>query len=305
MIPQLSPGNWSAAAQLGVAGAGDRLWGGFAPGAEVPFEITYFVPEGQVPEAPEIVVPKRRPGGGLGAVVDIDYAADYAVLSSVDELGREPGEIRDGEDTIPGQFVTYGFTVSYPDANESPEIDRLPVDITAPRGQQFVRSSLTQTRLERRGRVASYNNITPGVLGFTFNNYRRVFSEAESITTGRSLFASWVTNSFIIAIVKVLTTLLFASMAGYALARLYFPGRNLIFVLILFAQMIPGQVIFISNYLVLRDGIWGFSRLWGQSTLLNSLSGVIISGLVSAGAVFIMKQFFESIPREIEEGRDD
>ena len=65
--------------------------------------------------------------------------------------------------------------------------------------------------------------------------------------------------------------------------------------------MIPGQVNFISNYLVLRDGIFGFSRLWGQATLLNSLSGVILSGLVSAGAVFIMKQFFETIPREVEE----
>jgi multiple sugar transport system permease protein len=164
-----------------------------------------------------------------------------------------------------------------------------------------VRSTLPPTRLERLGLVASYNNIAPGALGYVFNNYRRVFNEARSITTGKSLFLSWTLNSFLIAIAKVLSTLLFASMAGYALARLRFAGSNLIFLLILFAQMIPGQVIFISNYLVLRDGIFGLSRLWDRATLLNSLSGVILSGLVSAGAVFIMKQFFETIPREVEE----
>ena len=204
----------------------------------------------------------------------------------------------DGE-VVPRTFVTYGFSIQYP--GEGPVVDALPLDVTAPRGQEFVRSELTQTRIERRGRVASFDNVAPGVLGFVFNNYRRVFNEARSITTGRSLFLSWIANSFFIAVAKVLSTLLFASMAGYALARLEFPGKNLIFVLILFAQMIPAQVIFISNYLVLRDGIFGLSRLWGQPTLLNSLWGVILSGLVGAGAVFIMKQFFESIPREIEE----
>src|SRR5690606_20774324 len=129
----------------------------------------------------------------------------------------------------------------------------------------------------------------------------RVMDEARSVTTGRSLILSWTVNSILVAIAKVRSTLALASMAGYALARLRFPGRRLIFVLILFAQMIATQVIFISNYLVLRDGIFGRSRLWGQQTLLNSLPGVILSGLVGAGAVFIMKQFFESIPREVEE----
>ena len=65
-IPQFSPRNWSAAARLGAAGANDRWWGGFAPGATVPFELTYFVPEGTTPETPEAAVPRRRPGGGFG-----------------------------------------------------------------------------------------------------------------------------------------------------------------------------------------------------------------------------------------------
>ncbi len=298
-IPQLSPRNWAAAARLGRAGANNRWWGGFAPGADVPFEIIYFVPEGQEPELPEPVVPRRRPGAGLGSVLAIDYAADYATITPVKEIERKTGRFVVRDEELSGQFVTYAFRILY--EGDGPEINRLPLDITAPRRQSYARSTLSLSRLERRGRVASYDNVAPGVLGYVLYNYRRTFSEARSITTERSLFLNWVSNSFIIGFAKVLTTLLFASMAGYALARLSFPGKNLIFILILFAQMIPGQVIFISNYLVLRDGIFSLSRLWGQTTLLNSLTGVILSGLVGAGAVFIMKQFFESIPREIEE----
>ncbi|CAN5645347.1 carbohydrate ABC transporter permease [soil metagenome] len=298
-VQQLSPRNWAAAARLGVAGAGDRWWGGFAPGANVPFEVTYFVSAGREPEVPEVDVPRRRPGAGLGARQVIDYAADYATITEIQETSREEGSYSIGGQEVSGQFVTYGFNILY--EGSGPRVRRLPLDVTVPSGQVFVRSTLAESRIERRGRVASYDNAAPGVLGYVFNNYRRTFEEARSAATGQSLFLRWTLNSFIIAAAKVLSTLLFASMAGYALARLHFPGKKLIFILILVAQMIPGQVIFISNYLVLRDGIWGLSRLWGQATLLNSLTGVIISGLVGAGAVFIMKQFFESIPREVEE----
>lgn len=298
-IPQLNPRNWSAAARLGHAGARNRLWGGFAPGAEVPFEITYFVPEGVAIETPEAVVPRRRPGTGFGAVLAVDFAADYAVMSEVVELRREAGSFRLRDEPVAGTFVTFGLTIRY--EGEGPTVERLPLDITSAPQHTYVSSTLAASRLERRGRVASFDNIAPGVLGYIFHNYRRTFNEARSITTGESLFARWTLNSFFIAIARVVTTLLFASMAGYALARLHFPGKTLIFLLVLFAQMIPGQVIFISNYLVLRDGIFGLSRLWGQPTLLNSLTGLILSGLVGAGAVFIMKQFFESIPREVEE----
>ena len=299
-IPQLSPANWAAAARQGRAGAGDMWWGGFAPGASVPFEVTYFVPDGTERGEPVFTVPRRRPGGGLGAVLVIDYAADHASVSPPTLVSEAAGTHPAGPEPVGGHFVTYAVRITFD--GEGPEVSRLPLDVEAPNRQhRYVSSTLPITRLERLGLVASYNNVAPGVLGFTFNNYRRVFDEARSITTGRSLFASWTVNSFIIAFAKVASTVLFASMAGYALARIRFPGAGLVFMLVLFAQMIPGQVIFISNYLVLRDGIFGLSRLWGQPTLLNSITGVILSGLVGAGSVFIMKQFFESVPREVEE----
>ena len=122
----------------------------------------------------------------------------------------------------------------------------------------------------------------------------------------RGLFWAWTLNSFFVAIMRVISTLLFASMAGYALARLKFPGKTFIFFALLFSMMIPGQVTFISNYLVLRDGIFGLTQLFGVPTLLNSIWAVIIGGasgsaLVAAAMVFLMKQFFESIPNEVEE----
>ena len=299
-VPQLSPANWATAARLGRAGARAPLWGGFAPGADVAFQLTYFAPDGTEPAPPSVTVPKRRPGGGLGAVQAIEYAADHASVSPAEEVERRTGSWTVRGESVAGTFVTYAVRVRY--QGEGPKLERLPLDAVAPsRAQVFVRSTLPPTRLERLGLVASYNDVAPGALGYVFTNYRRVFAEARSVTTGRSLFLSWTANSFLIALAKVLTTLLLASMAGYALARLRFPGRALIFLLILFAQMIPGQVIFISNYLVLRDGIFGLASLWGQTTLLNSLAGVVLSGMVGAGAVFIMKQFFESIPREVEE----
>ena len=302
-IPQLSPANWSAAARLGAAGEGGRWFGGFAPGAEVPFEITYFVPDGQTAAAPEIDVSRRR-SGGLQAAQQIEFAADYAQVSPAGEVSSESGSSEVRGETVEGQFVTYEFTVSYP--GDGPEVDTLPVDITAPVNQRFVRSTLAPSRLERRGRVASFDNITPGALGYVFHNYVRVFSEVRSVTTGQSLFWAWIRNSFFIAIVRVITTLLFASMAGYALARLQFPGKNFIFFALLFSMMIPGQVTFISNYLVLRDGIFGLTQLFGVQTLLNTIWAVIIGGasgsaLVAAAMVFLMKQFFESIPTEVEE----
>lgn len=303
LIPQLSPKNWAAAARLGVAGSGDRWLGGFAPSAEVPFRTTYFVPDGQEPEAPEVEVSRRRPGG-LGAAQKIDFAADYAELSAIREVSREPATypLRD-EDTA-GQFVTYEFTVSYP--GEGPKTNSLPLDLTSPANQLFVNSTLAPSRLERRGRVASFDNAAPGAVGYALRNYVRVFGEVKSVTTGQPLFLAWIRNSTVMAIARVLTTLLFASMAGYALARLRFPGRNIIFFVILFSMMIPGQVTFISNYLVLRDGIFGLTGLFGVQSLLNSLWSVIIGGasgsaLVAAGMVFLMKQFFESIPNEVEE----
>ena len=305
VIPQLQPSNWSAAARLGLAGNGDRWFGGFAPGAVVPFEIAYFVPNGVDVVEPEVEVPRRRPGAGLGAVLDIEFAADFASVSVLERRPDVPMTIVTDTEAIDGRKVSYAFTIAY--EGDGPAIDRLPLDVTAVVGMRYLESTLTASRLERRGRTASFNDVAPGVLGYVLRNYVRVFTEVRSPATRQSLFLAWIGNSFTYAAVRIVVTLLIASMAGYALARLRFRGRELIFMLVLFSQMVPLQVLFISNYLVLRDGIvtigsFTLSSLWGYpGGMLNSLTGLVFVTALNAGAVFIMKQFFESIPREVEE----
>jgi multiple sugar transport system permease protein len=100
----------------------------------------------------------------------------------------------------------------------------------------------------------------------------------------------WTANTFLVAIAAVIINLIFASMAGYALARMYLPGKNLIFGAIILLLAVPAQVTFISNYLILRD-----------LGLVGSLWGMVIWIGIDMARVFLMKQFFESIPREIEE----
>lgn len=286
---QTQPKNWLAAWRLGQLGAGNPWTGGFAPGAEIPFQISYFVPEEQEPEPPTVTVPTRRAGAGLGAIFDEIQAARYAQVSVVQEVSRRLA-VMGGRS---GQIVTYAFTIRYPRGDSAarlPTVPRLPLDVEAPRGQQYYAATLDPNRLERRGRVASWDSAAPGFLGYVFRNYLRVFNEARDPNTGASFFLRWTANTFFVCVVVVFTTLLFASLGGYALARMHLPGKNYLFAFIVFTMTVPSQATFISNYLVLRD-----------LGLLGSLWGMVVWSAVGAGAVFIMKQFFESIPREIEE----
>ncbi|MEA4883690.1 MAG: carbohydrate ABC transporter permease [Clostridia bacterium] len=289
--PQLSPTNWGAAWRLGREGGGGGWFGAFSPGARVGFSVTYEAAPDSAPAVPIVKVPRRVPGAGVGAVRLDPFASDDAQVSEVHETKRETTE--SGMVRATYEFeITHTGTLTY---------EKLPLDVEVPLYQKFVSATLAPNRLERLGRVQSWNNITGGVMPYVFYNYNRVFRENYSRTTGKSLFATWIRNSFLLSACRVITTVIIASMAGYALARLNFRGRHGLFLLTLFSMMIPGQVTFISNYLVLRDGIFGLSRLFGGGSLVNTWTGYIASTMVAGSAVFIMKQFFESLPHDLEE----
>lgn len=288
---QLSPVNWVAAYRLGREAGGNGWFGSFQPGGRLRMELTYLVPPGRPEEVIEVAVPRRVPGAGAGAVRTGPFASDVARLSPVEVVRREERE--------DGVALTFRFTIE--NASTDVAVDRVPLDVTIPQGYVLLDATLPPNRVERRGRVHSWNNIASGIIPYVFYNYHRVFTENYSRSTGANLFVTWIRNSFLVAGIKVLTTLAFASLAGYALARMHFPGKRALFILMLFSMMLPPQVLFISNYLVLRDGIFGLTRLWGGGSLLNTFTGLIISGLVGASAVFIMRQFFLSLPRELEE----
>jgi multiple sugar transport system permease protein len=98
-------------------------------------------------------------------------------------------------------------------------------------------------------------------------------------------------NSFYISFIVVVSTLLTASMAAYAFAKINFPGRELVFLLFLATMMVPGQVTIIPLFLIMKTLGWVDTHL-----------AIIVPGaLFNAFAVFLLRQFIRGIPKELEE----
>jgi multiple sugar transport system permease protein len=117
---------------------------------------------------------------------------------------------------------------------------------------------------------------------FTVAAYERLFRYSD--------YPLWAMNSVIVTVFVTAGRVFFNSLAGYALARLRFPGRNLVFSLLIAVMAVPGIVLLIPKFLVLRS-----------LTIYDTYPGMILPLLVDAGGVFIMKNFFESIPASVEE----
>jgi len=103
-------------------------------------------------------------------------------------------------------------------------------------------------------------------------------------------FIKFYWNTIVTTIAKAVGQLVFCSLAAYAFARIEFPGRNLLFVLTLSVLMVPGQVYLLPQFLIMKDLGW-----------LNSLQALIVPGLFSAFGTFLLRQFFMSLPKELEE----
>ncbi|WP_243062109.1 carbohydrate ABC transporter permease [Humibacter sp. RRB41] len=103
-------------------------------------------------------------------------------------------------------------------------------------------------------------------------------------------FPLWFMNSAIVTIFVTFGRVFFDSLAGYALARLHFRGRNVIFAGLIAVMAVPAVVLMIPKFLVIN-----------QLGIYDSYTGMIVPLLVDAAGVFIMKGFFESIPVSVEE----
>ncbi len=103
-------------------------------------------------------------------------------------------------------------------------------------------------------------------------------------------FPRWLLNTAVIAIGSALLQVVFCSMAGYAFARLDFPGKNVVFSFMLASMMIPGAVTLIPAYVLMTK--IGF---------VNTYWSLLVPGAVSAGSIFLLTQFLKSVPRELEE----
>jgi multiple sugar transport system permease protein len=121
----------------------------------------------------------------------------------------------------------------------------------------------------------------------TLDNYVTVLSDGR--------FFRWFVNSIAIATVVTLSNVFFDSLVGYTLAKFEFRGRYLVFVAILSTLMIPTEMLVIPWYIMARNFGW-----------LDTYWGIMFPGMMTAFGTFLMKQFFETVPKDfIEAARID
>jgi multiple sugar transport system permease protein len=114
-----------------------------------------------------------------------------------------------------------------------------------------------------------------------FENYAAVFSSSVPIV-------AFALNSIKITLLVTIGQLVTCSMAGFAFARLRFPGRNLLFILLLASLMVPGQVTIIPIFIIMR-----------RLGLVDNHWAIILPGLTSAFGVFLLRQFFLTLPQDL------
>ena len=115
-----------------------------------------------------------------------------------------------------------------------------------------------------------------------WGNYADVFTQLP--------FLAFYENTIIVTAVKVVGVLITSSLAGYAFARIDFPGRNILFALYLAVLLVPYQIFLLPQFLIMA-----------KLGLVNTLAALIIPGLFDAFGTFLLRQFFKGLPRELED----
>ncbi|WP_432543301.1 carbohydrate ABC transporter permease [Kineococcus sp. SYSU DK002] len=137
--------------------------------------------------------------------------------------------------------------------------------------------------------ASDINRFPPAFLPseLTLSGYEKLFEQSSILR--------WLLNTAVVSAVAIVSHLVLCSLAGYGFARLRFPGRSFGFLAVLATIMIPSQLLMIPTYVM-------FARLG----LVNDLGAAIVPWLASAFGIFLMRQFFLSLPAELEEaGRID
>ena len=117
---------------------------------------------------------------------------------------------------------------------------------------------------------------------YTLENYGAIF--------GNSLTLRWLLNSTIVALGQTAGVLILASLAGYAFARLEFPLKRTLFVIVLLGLAVPSQAVILPQH-----------QLFAWLHLHNSYPGLILPGLVAPFGVFFMTTYMRGIPAELDE----
>ncbi len=138
---------------------------------------------------------------------------------------------------------------------------------------------------------AFYTSLRPTSEAYKLNfDFSNLGLDSYIDLIARNDIGRWYFNSFFISISVTILGVIISTMAGYALARVNFVGKNILFMCILGVMMIPGQITMIPQYMLLSD--WDF---------VNSYVGLIVPFLFNAFNVFMMRQFFMAFPISLEE----
>lgn len=119
---------------------------------------------------------------------------------------------------------------------------------------------------------------------FTTENYTKILDNSSTP------IITWFINSLLVATITTVLVLAIDSLAAYAYARIEFPGRKLIFGLLLATLFFPSVMFLVPNFMTIYS-----------LQLLNTFAGVILPGLSAVFGVFFLRQFFQTIPKELEE----
>lgn len=112
----------------------------------------------------------------------------------------------------------------------------------------------------------------------------------KTITSSTIPFGTVYLNTILSAVITTVVQIVFCSMAGYAFARIEFPFKNFIFVLLLSVLMVPGQIFLLPQYQLIQ-----------KMGLLNTIPALFLPNLFSAFGTFLLRQFFMSMPQELED----
>jgi multiple sugar transport system permease protein len=116
----------------------------------------------------------------------------------------------------------------------------------------------------------------------SLDNFTSVFEQVP--------YGQFMLNSLKLAVIVTIGQLVTCSMAAYAFARLNFPGKNILFLLLISALMIPGQVTLVPLFILMR-----------QLGLYNTHAALILPALINPFGVFLLRQYFLTIPGELED----
>ncbi|MEK4948726.1 carbohydrate ABC transporter permease [Carnobacterium sp. FSL W8-0810] len=132
--------------------------------------------------------------------------------------------------------------------------------------------------------IPETTSIPPTILpeSFQWVNYKNVWNVLP--------FVAFFLNTGIMIVVRVVTSTLFSAMAAFAVAKLEFPGKNLFFWMVLTQMMIPSQIFLTPQYLLVQN-----------IGMLNTVTALIIPGIISAFGTFLLRQFFMKLPDELME----